>query len=116
MAHAWKACWVKALGGSNPPSSANVFPPQIRMFRAFWNGAERKTHKTHKSFGDAVVSVVPEGDWIVGQPQNWFPRDTENVRIGPEHPSWHRRAVRLTWRETIDEESAKDRVWEQVLQ
>src|ERR1700754_842556 len=22
MAHAWKACWVKALGGSNPPSSA----------------------------------------------------------------------------------------------
>lgn len=23
MAHAWKACWVKALGGSNPPSSAN---------------------------------------------------------------------------------------------
>ena len=23
MTHAWKACWVKALGGSNPPSSAN---------------------------------------------------------------------------------------------
>src|SRR4051794_16610747 len=23
MAHAWKACWVKALGGSNPPSSAD---------------------------------------------------------------------------------------------
>lgn len=22
MAHAWKACWVQALGGSNPPSSA----------------------------------------------------------------------------------------------
>ena len=22
MAHAWKACWVHALGGSNPPSSA----------------------------------------------------------------------------------------------
>lgn len=22
MAHAWKACWVYALGGSNPPSSA----------------------------------------------------------------------------------------------
>ncbi len=21
-AHAWKACWVKALGGSNPPPSA----------------------------------------------------------------------------------------------
>ena len=24
MAHAWKACWVKTLGGSNPPSSANI--------------------------------------------------------------------------------------------
>ena len=23
MAHAWKACWVKALGGSNPPFSAS---------------------------------------------------------------------------------------------
>ena len=23
MAHAWKACWVQALGGSNPPFSAN---------------------------------------------------------------------------------------------
>src|SRR5665647_1912450 len=26
MAHAWKACWVKALGGSNPPSSAGEGP------------------------------------------------------------------------------------------
>ncbi len=26
MAHAWKACWVQALGGSNPPSSAPVSP------------------------------------------------------------------------------------------
>jgi len=25
MAHAWKACWVQALGGSNPPFSAVVF-------------------------------------------------------------------------------------------
>ena len=24
MAHAWKACWVNALGGSNPPSSATL--------------------------------------------------------------------------------------------
>ena len=24
MAHAWNACWVNALGGSNPPSSADV--------------------------------------------------------------------------------------------
>ncbi len=25
MAHAWKACWVYALGGSNPPPSARNF-------------------------------------------------------------------------------------------
>jgi hypothetical protein len=29
MAHAWKACWVKALGGSNPPSSANRAPKHL---------------------------------------------------------------------------------------
>ena len=31
MAHAWKACWVKALGGSNPPFSAIFLenPPKI---------------------------------------------------------------------------------------
>lgn len=26
MAHAWNACWVHALGGSNPPSSATESP------------------------------------------------------------------------------------------
>ena len=30
MAHAWKACWVQALGGSNPPSSANAIPVSPR--------------------------------------------------------------------------------------
>ena len=32
MAHAWKACWVQALGGSNPPSSADsVSRAMIRL-------------------------------------------------------------------------------------
>ena len=40
MAHAWKACWVEALGGSNPPSSAishvqtlsyDIFDPTISL-------------------------------------------------------------------------------------
>jgi hypothetical protein len=31
MAHAWKACWVKALGGSNPPSSAEISPHLHRL-------------------------------------------------------------------------------------
>src|SRR5690606_15070042 len=30
MAHAWKACWVNALGGSNPPSSAPRQAPDLR--------------------------------------------------------------------------------------
>ena len=37
MAHAWKACWVQALGGSNPPSSAGVWPRNRneKRFRGF---------------------------------------------------------------------------------
>ena len=34
MAHAWKACWVQALGGSNPPSSATGPRDRFR-FRGF---------------------------------------------------------------------------------
>ena len=34
MAHAWKACWVQALGGSNPPSSATG-PRNLLRFRGF---------------------------------------------------------------------------------
>ena len=34
MAHAWKACWVQALGGSNPPSSATG-PRNRFRFRGF---------------------------------------------------------------------------------
>ena len=34
MAHAWKACWVQALGGSNPPSSATG-PRNLPRFRGF---------------------------------------------------------------------------------
>ena len=34
MAHAWKACWVQALGGSNPPSSATG-PRDLLRFRGF---------------------------------------------------------------------------------
>ena len=34
MAHAWKACWVQALGGSNPPSSATEPRDRFR-FRGF---------------------------------------------------------------------------------
>ena len=37
MAHAWKACWVQALGGSNPPSSAtNPGPSGSGFFYALF--------------------------------------------------------------------------------
>ncbi|MEY2698053.1 MAG: hypothetical protein RL720_9 [Actinomycetota bacterium] len=38
MAHAWKACWVNALGGSNPPSSAIVMFQDILYPQAPVNG------------------------------------------------------------------------------
>src|SRR5699024_7164809 len=52
MAHAWNACWVNALGGSNPPSSAGERPltseftrragvfPHVRPVRPRRRGAE----------------------------------------------------------------------------
>ena len=40
MAHAWKACWVQALGGSNPPSSAtNPGPSGSGFFHALFTPA-----------------------------------------------------------------------------
>lgn len=42
MAHAWKACWVQALGGSNPPSSAPVIPVFSRdrdSFEIWWHSS-----------------------------------------------------------------------------
>ena len=43
MAHAWKACWVNALGGSNPPSSAGrrAREPQQCGARALRHGRVR---------------------------------------------------------------------------
>ena len=35
MAHAWKACWVQALKGSNPLSSALLFWPAGCAYRIF---------------------------------------------------------------------------------
>ena len=43
MAHAWKACWVQALGGSNPPSSATG-PRDLLRFRGFFVFATKSVH------------------------------------------------------------------------
>ena len=50
MAHAWKACWVQALGGSNPPSSASK-----------WRRPAKKDGKSPLSaFSQRKVAVQPQ--------------------------------------------------------
>lgn len=38
MAHAWNACWVNALGGSNPPFSAGSAPASTDAGAFFFSG------------------------------------------------------------------------------
>src|SRR5690606_31254725 len=60
MAHAWKACWVQALGGSNPPFSAKVtsvlgastapsagvrIPDSLPVFRSIRRDAEHRLER-----------------------------------------------------------------------
>ncbi len=61
MAHAWNACWVNALGGSNPPSSAKKDPESHKIpglfsliTRAPWRPAV-----DHKSGLAAKMCVQP---------------------------------------------------------
>ena len=73
MAHAWKACWVQALGGSNPPSSATGPRDRFR-FRGFcclwrrWRSGRRRARpparSPHASFarsGRSRSPPVPSG-------------------------------------------------------
>lgn len=74
MAHAWKACWVQALGGSNPPSSAtNPGPSGSGFFYAlftstlpallFFDDAAAKARRTaglkdEKSWSEPDLSAL----------------------------------------------------------
>ena len=58
MAHAWKACWVQALGGSNPPSSAiltsqNAGPPD--------QGRARRSRQVSIPVSLAALSAPDQG-------------------------------------------------------
>src|SRR5690606_7350092 len=53
MAHAWKACWVNALGGSNPPSSA---PQQALDLRKQVRGLFRPGAWSHATAPSAPCS------------------------------------------------------------
>ena len=57
MAHAWKACWVQALGGSNPPSSATGPRDRFR-FRGFCCVCKEKSHRGAGVFPQRIPSVA----------------------------------------------------------
>jgi hypothetical protein len=60
MAHAWKACWVHALAGSNPASSAAVSSTNAR--RA---GVTRPP-------GVPLQSQTERLDWVDVSARRWF--------------------------------------------
>jgi hypothetical protein len=93
MAHAWKACWVQALGGSNPPFSAptgwstclptkgrqlqgdkvsrdpiqpNSPRPRLLLPRSLLNRAIIATLAfIGPVFGVLYVILLPDGHWLV---------------------------------------------------
>src|ERR1700754_2809510 len=62
MAHAWKACWVKALGGSNPPSSARTHEYGSSSEGPFSlsgsDGPSRRPSSARKRRHDAIDDLV----------------------------------------------------------
>src|SRR6188768_253189 len=65
MAHAWKACWVQALGGSNPPSSASRANGRAHVTAAGTpKGSRRKAVRRHRRerqvlvFGLLTIGIV----------------------------------------------------------
>src|SRR6187431_948350 len=65
MAHAWKACWVQALGGSNPPSSASRANGRAHVTAAGTpQGSRRKAVRRHRRerqvlvFGLLTIGIV----------------------------------------------------------
>lgn len=68
MAHAWKACWVQALGGSNPPFSAISF---LRLpSRDPSDSAELRHARVH-----LVVAA-----WVLGDPWAAVAEPTSRTR------------------------------------
>ncbi len=74
MAHAWKACWVQALAGSNPASSAGLnfllavavgfeptenFRPHTLSRRAPL--AARTRHRVNRTVGEVLLIFCVEG-------------------------------------------------------
>lgn len=66
MAHAWKACWVQALGGSNPPSSAidRKTVEKSTVFRFFCCGLAHGPGDALRGFGEVVAVGFTEGVYI----------------------------------------------------
>lgn len=60
MAHAWNACWVQALGGSNPPSSASV----LSGLRSKWVSVAQRS-KTLRTRADIIRRRRRERQFVV---------------------------------------------------
>jgi SAM-dependent methyltransferase len=84
MAHAWKACWVQALGGSNPPSSAGYskgdnVPNQLALQLArFWRRILRKAASKSKNSLKNYVPYLNRRE----QHQVEFRKNKEAIRSG----------------------------------
>ena len=79
MAHAWKACWVNALAGSNPASSATKKwgeMPEI-SFRASRLARRRRI---------AQITAAALGVFIIGFGTGWFSHVPKSVLVEGQEP------------------------------
>src|SRR6478736_4011885 len=97
MAHAWNACWVNALGGSNPPFSAFGPGPLDRGLFASWSSRlvvpGLQAAAFHAAAGPPLARPAASPDAPVGAAVGVQP--ARSVRPGPRQdgrlrawPSW----------------------------
>ena len=70
MAHAWKACWVQALGGSNPPSSATV-QSEVEVQQTSFRSRRLEQRKRIIQFSAIALAIFVAGygiGWISHRP------------------------------------------------
>src|SRR6478736_8971227 len=83
MAHAWKACWVNALGGSNPPSSAGR-GARHRVSAGDGPFVMPRTGRSLRPVG--VRRPLVEPDLVaLGVDENGPPARLADLRLGPHH-------------------------------
>jgi len=91
MAHAWKACWVQALGGSNPPSSATLTSTNARL------AAMRTSGQHARSLSSRLIRRPTSPDEAADALGNVTPNCARDVLVAgchrrgrPAHQAHHR--------------------------